>query len=141
MRPFFPLLKGPKIAPLWVRVLRDNAGVELSGLDEVPIPVDVHVLRAALCTGALRGSFSGATAAIFEQVRGLWRDATRGLSLPDGRPMVALDLDEALWTLSRLGCSKRGNGPVGHCPPDCPAAPGCVAGTILTQPGRCTVTT
>lgn len=141
MRSDFPLLKGPKIAPLWVRTLRDNAGIELSGLDEVPIPVDVHVLRATLCTGVMEGSFNGSTTEIFAEVRRVWRDATYGLRLPDGRPMAALDVDEALWTLSRLGCSKRGNGRLGPSPPGCPAAPGCVAGTILIQGGRCAVNT
>ena len=121
--PDFPFLKGPKIAPLWVRMLRDDAGIELSDLDELPIPVDVHVLRATLCSGALSGRFKGSTTQIFEHVRRLWRKATSDLHIADGHPMVALDVDQALWTLSRLGCSKRGNGGLGPCPPQCPAAP------------------
>jgi len=51
--PDFPLLKGPKIASLWIRALRDNAGLKFNGLSDVPIPVDVHVLRSTLCTGVL----------------------------------------------------------------------------------------
>jgi hypothetical protein len=43
----FPHLMGEKIAPLWIRMLRDNIGIELSGHEDVPIPVDVHLLRAS----------------------------------------------------------------------------------------------
>ncbi|MCH9053332.1 MAG: hypothetical protein IIA72_20115 [Proteobacteria bacterium] len=140
-RPDFPLLRGPKIGPLWVRMLRDNAGITLSALAEVPIPVDVHILRATLCTGVLHGDFAGSTNEIFERVRRAWRDATHGLSLTDEQPMVSMDVDAALWTLSRLGCSKRGNGELGPCRHDCPAAPGCITGTVRIQNDRCEVRT
>ena len=140
-RPDFPLLKGKKIGPLWVRMLRDNIGIDLSGLADVPIPVDVHVLRATLCSGVIHGRFVGSLEGVFEQVRRVWRDAARGETLPDGRSMVALDVDEALWTLSRLGCSRRGNGRLGVCRTGCPASPGCVNGTILIQDNRCEIDT
>lgn len=137
----FPSIRGPKIGPLWIRMLRDNASITLSGLDEVPIPVDVHVLRATLCSGVLWGNFTGPLPEIFPDVREIWRLATRGLTLPDGKAMVALDVDESLWTLSRLGCSKRGNGVLGPCPVNCPAEPGCVSGQIRIQNGNCEVAT
>ena len=35
--------------PLWVRMLRDNVGLEIWNLESVPMPVDVHIARA---TGA-----------------------------------------------------------------------------------------
>jgi hypothetical protein len=140
-RPDFPLLKGKKIGPLWVRMLRDNVGIELTGLADVPIPVDVHVLRATVCSGVIHGRYAGSLEPIFEQVRRVWQDATLGQTLPDGRSMVALDVDEALWTLSRLGCSRRGNGQLGVCRPGCPASTGCVDGVILIQENRCEIDT
>jgi hypothetical protein len=139
--PDFPHLKGPKIGPLWIRMLRDNVGLQLAGLEDVAIPVDVHVLRATLCAGAMTGRYTGSQAEIFRRIREVWREAVRGLARHDGKPMVALDIDEALWTLSREGCSKRGNGDLGPCRPDCPARPGCVTGRIRIVGTQCMVET
>jgi hypothetical protein len=133
----FPLLRGPKIGPLWVRTLRDNALLELSGLEDVPIPVDVHVMRATLCSGAIRGRYCGSPEKLKHAVRNVWRTATSGLQHPDGRSMIPLDVDELLWTLSRLGCSGRGNGPLAPCPLDCPLVPGCVDGFMKITQTQC----
>jgi hypothetical protein len=122
-------------------MLRDNAGIELVGLEEVPIPVDVHVLRATICSGVLTGKYEGSTDEIFSLVRRLWRDAVQDLRLPNGRAMVALDVDEALWTLSRLGCSKRGSASSDAGTKKCPAAPGCAEGRIVIKKGRCEINT
>jgi hypothetical protein len=137
--PDFPLLRGPKIGPLWVRTLRDNALLELSGLEDVPIPVDVHVMRATLCSGAIRGRYVGSQEPLKKAVRELWRVATNGLRHPDEKPMIPLDVDEPLWTLSRLGCSRRGNGPLASCPPDCVLAPECVEGRIKITDTECDI--
>lgn len=137
--PDFPLLRGPKIGPLWVRTLRDNALLELSGLEDVPIPVDVHVMRATLCSGAIRGRYAGSQEPLKKAVRELWRAATNGLQHPDGKSMIPLDIDEPLWTLSRLGCSQRGNSPRASCPPNCALAPGCVQGRIKIAGTECDI--
>jgi hypothetical protein len=51
-----PYISGNKIAPLWLRMLRDNMGIsKLENLNKIPIPVDVHVARATLSTGVVRG--------------------------------------------------------------------------------------
>jgi hypothetical protein len=139
--PDFPLLRGPKIGPLWVRTLRDNALLELSGLVDVPIPVDVHVMRATLCSGVIRGRYGGSPEKLKLAVRDVWRTATNGLRHWDGRPMIPLDVDEPLWTLSRLGCSKRGNGPLASCPPGCILASGCVEGRIRITGTECDIET
>ena len=56
----FPFLRGPKIGPLWLRMLRDNVHMkELLDLDLVPIPVDIHVARATLALGIVHGQYEG----------------------------------------------------------------------------------
>ena len=140
--PDYPYLRGPKISSLWIRMLRDNIGITLAKLEEVPIPVDVHVLRATLCTGVLRGTYTGSVNAVFEEVRKIWQEAAKGIELLDGsREMIALDVDEPLWHLSRSGCTTRGSGGLGPCPSDCPARPGCVSGTIAIRGTLCEVNT
>ena len=127
----YPFLRGPKIGPLWLRMLRDNVGIgKLSDLDEVPIPVDIHVARATLCLGVVRGRFRGSLTEVFEHVRQAWSESVVGLSV-ESRPMIALDLDEPLWHLSKYGCTKRpGDG--SQCPmlSTCEAAEFCKSGSI-----------
>lgn len=111
----FPYLKGPKIGPLWLRMLRDNVGVDrLQRLEEVPIPVDVHVARATLAVGVVRGSYAGNLAGLFGAVRDAWFQSVAGLRAGQ-RAMVALDMDEPLWHLSRYGCMYRDRR-TGQCP-------------------------
>lgn len=103
----FPFLRGPKIGPLWIRMLRDNLKYEnLRRLEEVPIPVDIHVAKASLCLGLVTGEYKGALVNLFDSIRSVWKDSTLGL-YHKGRDMIALDVDEPLWTLSRVGCKSR----------------------------------
>lgn len=139
-KPAYPLLRGAKIAPLWIRMLGE-AGTPLSGMAEIPVAVDVHVLRATMCSGAITGRYSGRDSVLFDQVRALWQESVRDLRQSDGQPIVALDLDEALWTLSRSGCARRGNGPLASCPADCPLAGGCAEGVIEIHNGVCRLET
>lgn len=140
-QPDFPLLRGPKIGSVWVRMLRDNCNIELARLDEVPIPVDVHILRATLCSGVIKGRWVGNVGKVVAEVCRAWRDGVKGLKLKDGKPMVALDVDAALWTLSRRGCSTRGNGRLRPSPSNCPCQPHCTNGEVWIANGKCRIDT
>lgn len=132
----YPFLRGPKIGPLWLRMLRDNVGIsELKNLDKVPIPVDIHVARATLATGVVRGDFKGDLGHLFKHIREAWFVSTKGLKL-EARPMIALDLDEPLWHLSKYGCTKRNN-ISGFCPfrQRCEAKEYCVEGKVCIANG------
>ncbi len=88
-------------------MLRDNVGLDqLKNLDKVPIPVDVHIARATAATGVVSGRFEGSLNEYYEIVREAWFKSVNGIEL-DGRPMIALDVDEPLWHLSKYGCTKR----------------------------------
>ena len=66
----YPYLRGDKIGPLWLRMLRDNVGIgKLQSLDRVPIPVDIHVARASLATGVVKGTFVGKLNDLFGSIR------------------------------------------------------------------------
>lgn len=130
----YPYLRGPKIGPLWLRILRDNAGIEqLKNLDKVPIPVDIHVARATLTTGVIRGNTKGRLHDLFEDIRTVWAESVKGLIAKD-RPMIALDVDEPLWHLSNYGCTYRDKAP-GVCPVsgECEAKDFCVKGKIAIE--------
>ena len=127
----YPYLRGDKIGPLWLRMLRDNVGIgKLQRLDQVPIPVDIHVARASLATGVVKGKFEGKLSDLFESMREAWFLSVKGLKT-DGRPMIALDVDEPLWHLSKYGCTYRDR-ETGGCPKKslCVTADFCVQGKI-----------
>ena len=44
-RPRFPMLRGPKIGPMWMRLLANPGGAKIDRIDTIPVAVDVHVRR------------------------------------------------------------------------------------------------
>ena len=124
----FPRLRGRKIGPLWIRMLADECGVPLKRLDEIPIPVDVHIARTTFACGALHGSAHAGVEELADAIADVWREACRGL---DAYP---LQLDQALWLQSRDGCStRRGD----TCPreSECAISDLCVGGQIAISDG------
>jgi hypothetical protein len=140
-RPDYPYLRGPKIGPLWLRMLNDNVGLSIQRLDEVPIPVDVHIARASLATGIVQGRYDGGLSEIYERIRRAWAAAVVGLKVGE-RPMRALDVDEPLWHLSKYGCTSR-HPETGTCPKigSCEARAFCVLGKVIIQGTRVTLDT
>lgn len=130
----FPYLGGDKISALWVRMLRDNVGLPLQEMDSLPIPTDIHVVRATLTTGVIAGQFVGTLEEARKMVERAWSQALAGSGL------APLDIDEPLWHLSRHGCHFH---PKDECLPrdcprydSCPVAGFCVPGTVVvTQHG------
>ncbi len=130
----FPFLRGPKIGPLWVRMLRDNGKVgDIKNLEEVPIPVDVHVARATLALGIVKGSYQGSPEGAYAIIREAWKQGVRGIQTGE-RPMIALDVDESLWHLSKYGCAKRDD-ITGECPvrEECVMKEYCIPGKICFE--------
>jgi hypothetical protein len=127
----FPYLRGDKIGPLWLRMLRDNVGItELQHLEEVPIPVDRHIARATLTTGVVKGQYNGPLATIYEDIRQAWFTSVKGLKAGD-RPMIALDVDEPLWHLSKYGCTDRTEQGICRHHDQCEAREFCTPGRVV----------
>lgn len=138
----FPYLRGDKIGPLWLRMLRDNAGItQLKNLDQVPIPVDVHVARSTLCMGIVKGQYKGSMNRMYEYIRKAWFESVRELRVGE-REMIALDIDESLWHLSKLGCTHRDT-ITGQCPVFtlCEAKTFCLPGKVFVGKGMVEVDT
>lgn len=134
--PDFPFLRGNKIGPLWLRMLRDNVGIsKLENLRKVPIPVDIHIARATLATGIVHGAYRGKLDDLFEYIRSAWFRGVEGLKVAN-RPMIALDVDEPLWHLSKYGCANRDKSS-GYCPvvEKCEARSFCIKGQIKLEKG------
>lgn len=105
----FPYLKGPKIGPLWVRMLEDSwQGHHFVRLEKLPIPVDIHIGAATLMTGCLHGTFAGPFDEFREAVVQVWSKACQGTAY------YPLQFDEPLWHLSRRGCRNTPGFPCVH---------------------------
>lgn len=101
----FPSLSGNKIFPLWIRMLHDNVGINLKNLEEMPIPVDVHIARATFTTGCLRGEYIGSISDITPKIDEAWKTAIA--EIEHQKLKYALQMDECLWHLSKYGCRFR----------------------------------
>jgi hypothetical protein len=102
----FPLLGGPKIGPLWVRLLVYPGGAQISNLAIVPVAVDVQVRRVTEYLGV-----TDTAGRDLEEVRGLiqrtWAKdvAEHGAAGPDVLRDTPGALDPALWFYAKWGCS------------------------------------
>jgi hypothetical protein len=102
----FPLLRGPKVGPMWVRMLAYPGGAQISSLEVVPVAVDVQVRRvteylAVTDTGPV--DLDDARAVIQEAWHAeVERGGTEG---PEGLAGTAGALDPALWFWGKWGCS------------------------------------
>ncbi len=133
----YPYLRDPMTGPLWLRMLRDDAGLSrLKNLDRVALPVDTHIARATLTTGVVRGRFKGNLTDLFHHIREVWFESVRGLTIR-GRPMVAIDLNECLRNLSKQGCSKRDKaGSLCPVSDNCAIREFCVSGVVSMGNGN-----
>jgi hypothetical protein len=104
--PLFPMLKGPKVGPMWVRMLAYPGGATLSTLAVIPVAVDTHVRRASEFLGVAdtQGLDLGAARPLI-QAAWLADVAAGGAAGPTGLANTCAALDPALWFFGKYGCS------------------------------------
>lgn len=123
----FPYFSGNKIFPLWIRMLHDDLRISLENIDQIPIPVDVHIARATFATGCLTGEYQGNISAVSLKIDESWK-ATMAL-INESELKYRLQLDEPLWHLSKYGCKFRKDS---HCimKARCPVSQSCIDGLV-----------
>ena len=105
-RPLFPLLRGPKIAPVWIRMLAYPGAATISRLEKLPVGVDVHVRKVTEYLGV-----TDTHGKPLEQVRSLIQEAWADLVAAGGaeglEPVrhTSAALDPALWFYGKWGCT------------------------------------
>lgn len=91
-------LRGPKILPFWIRILHEEADVGLSGLNQIPLPIDINVVKATFMLGVLRGKVAGGSEtfhSLLDRCQKAW------IEVASGTEAYPLMLDEPLWLLGR----------------------------------------
>lgn len=105
--PVFPQLSGPKIGPMWVRMLAYPGGAVISGIDTIPVAVDTHVQRVTEMLGLVEPRSLDESHR--NRIRLVWFDAVAqagSFGAPEGIDGTAAGLDPALWALGKEGCSR-----------------------------------
>ena len=119
----FPYLGGSsstgKINSMWIRILHDDANISFKNYEKMPLPIDIHTMRATITTGCLIGKYNGTFQELAGMAKNAWAEACENITYSP------LDLDDALFNLSRHGCSKIRDG---NCPfiNECKLADFCV---------------
>ena len=104
----FPLLRGHKIGPMWIRIMVDPGGARISRMDTVPVAVDVQVRRVTENLGVTDTRHLSLRRAK-PIIQGAWRAAveTAKFGGAPGIENTCAALDPALWFFGVHGC--------GHC--------------------------
>ena len=103
----FPLLRGRKIGPMWVRMMAEPGGATIRRLDLVPVAVDVQVRRVTENLGVTQTSGPKLNNRIKKEIQNAWSDAvaTAKIGGPERIAGTCAALDPALWFYGKHGCS------------------------------------
>ena len=102
----YPMLRGPKVGPMWVRIIAAPGGAAIRNIDSIPVAVDVHVKRVTENLGVA----DTADLNVYEAkpiIHAAWHDAVAETSIggPPGIAGTCAALDPALWLFGKYGCS------------------------------------
>ena len=110
----FPLLRGEKIGPVWIRIIANPGGAEITPVEAMTVGVDIHVRRLTRNLGLLEdwpaiAAMDTDDDSRDREIRRIWHDAASRADIegPPGVGRGAGAIDPALWFLGRYGC--------GHC--------------------------
>mgnify|MGYP001376636746 CR=1 FL=1 len=93
---WFPLLRGPKISVLWVRMLVDPGGATISGIESLPVAVDVQIRKVSEYLGITdTGGLRLETARPI--IQSAWSDLQAEAVGPPSLAGTAAALDPAIW--------------------------------------------
>lgn len=102
----FPYLGGPKVGPMWIRILAYPGNATISSLELLPVAVDVQVRKVSEYLGAT-GTYGQELELVRNEIQEAWsRDVTKhGAEGPPSLVNTPAALDPALWFFAKWGCS------------------------------------
>ncbi len=105
--PGFPLLRGPKIGPMWVRMLAYPGGAAITSIESLTVAVDVQVRKVTEYLGVAR-TRGQALETIRRPIQEIWAEDVRrhGAEGPPPIANTAAALDPALWFFGKWGCTR-----------------------------------
>ena len=103
----FPLLRGPKVGPMWIRMLAHPGAATITSIDVLPVAVDVQVRKVTEYLGVADsvGLDLETARPVIQQA---WAEvvAAGGAVGPPAIDGSAAALDPALWFWGKWGCTR-----------------------------------
>lgn len=104
----YPMLRGPKVGPMWIRMMANPGRAVIDRIETIAVAVDVQVRRAteSLGVATTHGLPPRKAKRVIQQT---WKNAVSEADIagPAGIEGTCAALDPALWFFGRHGC--------GHC--------------------------
>jgi hypothetical protein len=120
----FPFLRGPKVGPMWIRMLAHPGGAVIDDLAVIPVAVDVQVRKISEYLGVTDTGGLDLDPAR-PVVQAAWRSdvEANGAVGPGQLDGTCAALDPALWFWAKWGCTRceqaRRKLPIGEVCTDC----------------------
>ena len=102
----YPMLRGPKLRAMWVRIMANPGGAAIRRMETIPVAVDVQVRRVTENLGVTDTQDLELEDAK-PVIQDAWREAVRAARFggPAGIAGTCAALDPALWIFGKHGCS------------------------------------
>ncbi len=102
----YPFLSGPKVGPMWIRMMAVPGEAAIEDLGVIPVAVDVQVRRVTEFLGVTDTEHMDLEEAR-EPIQNAWRERVldEGVDAPGALANTPAGLDPALWFFAKWGCS------------------------------------
>lgn len=102
----FPFLAGPKVGPMWIRMLVEPGNAHIDEIDVLPVAVDVQVRKVTEHLG-VTATWGHDLEHVRVRIQRVWQKAlaTGNAVGPARLHGTAAALDPALWFWGKWGCS------------------------------------
>jgi hypothetical protein len=102
----FPMLQGPKIARMWVRMLAAPGGAQITGFETLEVAVDVQVQKVSEYL-ALTDTWGQPVESVRQTIHDAWTAQIRQHGAAGPAPIggTGASLDPALWFFGKWGCT------------------------------------
>jgi hypothetical protein len=102
----YPFLSGPKVGPMWIRMMAVPGEAIIGDLGVIPVAVDVQVRRVTEFLGVTDTEHLDLEQAR-EPIQNAWRDRVldEGVDAPGALANTPAGLDPALWFFAKWGCT------------------------------------
>lgn len=104
--PLFPMLRGPKVARMWIRMLVVPGRAQIEGIAELEVAVDVQVQKVTEYLG-LTNTHGSPVEKVRDVIQHAWAQeiALHGAEGPPPLHGTAAALDPAIWFFGKWGCT------------------------------------